>query len=296
MKSLWNSFWVTLFCWAVSGLLIVASGLKAHELFSTPPANVYGTLALSFLIALELGVSSIWLIGRLRTALLGTSGVLFSGFAVYTALRVIGGEQNCGCFGLLNVSPIVTLGMDLVLAGLAIRLLFLQYSQRPRDFNTSSIVFFTQIRFVPCFIMAAFAATFSVALVWCSEGEMISNENLVGRNLNDLLSPTNSTAVMERVAVGQWVIYVYKPNCGKCKSQIAKWTLLSQSHYRQKTAWLSVDSASPTEAFGEIRLQARSGLRLDVPLELYVNDGRIVRASLADGITNNDSQELQDEN
>ena len=93
-------------------LLIVASVLKAHQMFTEPIVSKgLWESWVFFLIAvpLELGLG-VWLVSGLFRKAGWLLGVLSFGFFVgVTAYKAITGELTCGCFGKINVNPWMTL-------------------------------------------------------------------------------------------------------------------------------------------------------------------------------------------
>ncbi len=93
-------------------LLIVASALKAHQMFTEPIVSKgLWESWVFFLIAvpLEMGLG-IWLISGLFRKAGWLLGVLSFGFFVgVTAYKAAAGELTCGCFGGIHVNPWITL-------------------------------------------------------------------------------------------------------------------------------------------------------------------------------------------
>lgn len=93
-------------------LLIVASTLKSHQLLTEPILSKgfwESWLFFVIQIPLEIGLG-IWLVsGLFRKAgwLLGT--IAFAGFICVTSYKWISGEASCGCFGVVQVKPWITL-------------------------------------------------------------------------------------------------------------------------------------------------------------------------------------------
>ena len=98
-------------------LLVVAGGLKAHQL-ATEPVVTNGIEWMRAVLILEMEVEiafGFWLIGGLlpRTTWLAALGC-FTVFCGVTLYKGIGGQASCGCFGRISVSPWYTLTLDVI--------------------------------------------------------------------------------------------------------------------------------------------------------------------------------------
>lgn len=101
----------------VGGLLVAAAILKLVQLFFFPTAES-GWLSsrwfLSGLIQIELAVGVALVSGIHWTLFRRLAIVLFATFVLVTAWKVVRGDSTCGCFGPVDVSPVVTLAVDVV--------------------------------------------------------------------------------------------------------------------------------------------------------------------------------------
>lgn len=89
-------------------LLIVAGGLKAHQL-ATEPVVTNGLEWMRSILILEMELEiafGFWLIGGLlpRTTWLAAVGC-FTMFCGVTLYKGLGGWESCGCFGRVSVNP-----------------------------------------------------------------------------------------------------------------------------------------------------------------------------------------------
>lgn len=104
------------FAAAVAVLLMLAAGAKAYTSWVLGPltGNALGT---HLLIALEVALAG-WLVSnhKRRQALLVT-GATFACFAFVATMRL--DRASCGCFGAIIVPPVVTLIVDVAVAGAA---------------------------------------------------------------------------------------------------------------------------------------------------------------------------------
>jgi len=96
-------------------LLLVAAGLKAHQLATEPVAERDLLSNRTFLVVwveLELLFGTWFVSGLLPRAAWVAAMHCFLLFAIVAALKAFSGEASCGCFGRVEVSPWYTLGLD----------------------------------------------------------------------------------------------------------------------------------------------------------------------------------------
>ena len=101
---------------ALGLLLLVAAGLKGHQLATEPVAETGLLTSRWFLIAaveFEL-VFGLWLLLGLYPRRTWQVALLcFGGFACVSLSKALSGDSSCGCFGKVPVNPWYTLLLDL---------------------------------------------------------------------------------------------------------------------------------------------------------------------------------------
>ncbi len=105
----------------VATVLLVAAGLKAHQLATTPSLGE-GILESRwfniFVVEFEL-LFGIWLIFGLLPKLTWLASVgLFTIFAGVSFFKAISGESSCGCFGEVTINPWLTACFDVGVVGM----------------------------------------------------------------------------------------------------------------------------------------------------------------------------------
>jgi hypothetical protein len=197
----------------VAALLLVAAGLKVHELALLPSSASkvapFGQAAFEAVLAL-------WLIGGIhaRAARWVTLGcfILFSIIALYRGLR---GDASCGCFGPIQVSPWITLGLDLlVVTGLIL--------WRPGESRSLSIRRIGATAALAVLILAGSVgvyiasrpATLDADGLVSGEGQLVIVEpqEWLGKRI-PLLRHIEKAQVLER---GKWLLLFYKHDCPAC--------------------------------------------------------------------------------
>lgn len=107
--------------WLAGVLLLASAFLKWRQAFvfadfgGFEPWHKWATIGL---IAGEV-LLAFWLVcGVLPAVTKWIAVTVFSGFAIYTAYRWLGGYATCGCFGAVQIDPRITLGVDVAVVGL----------------------------------------------------------------------------------------------------------------------------------------------------------------------------------
>ncbi len=105
-------------------VLLLSAGFKAHSLW-TDPVPVFGLFTSPrwqvALIELEV-LLGLWLVSGLyrRGAWLSAVGA-FGALAAVSLYLALSGQPSCGCFGKLEVSPWLSLGLDIIAVGALVR-------------------------------------------------------------------------------------------------------------------------------------------------------------------------------
>ena len=105
----------------IAVLVLVAAGLKAHELATRPlPETSWLTSRVSRLAIVQFELLfSLVLLSRISRRWKGDLAIVcFSVFACFSLFHAISGHASCGCFGNLDVNPWWTLTLDVFIVGL----------------------------------------------------------------------------------------------------------------------------------------------------------------------------------
>ncbi len=106
------------FAFAAAIVLAGAAGLKIHQLTQTPGDELilgfFRERTLWFLlIQVELLAAFLLIVGWLPRFTWRATGLLFCAFLGVVLVKVLQGETSCGCFGAVEVSPYIALGIDI---------------------------------------------------------------------------------------------------------------------------------------------------------------------------------------
>jgi uncharacterized membrane protein YphA (DoxX/SURF4 family) len=107
----------------VAAVLLIAAGLKAHQLVTVPSlsAGLFHARSFNILVVEFELFFGIWLIfGLLPKLTWLVSIACFVTFALVVWFRFFTGEVSCGCFGRVEVPPLYTAMFDLAMIGMLI--------------------------------------------------------------------------------------------------------------------------------------------------------------------------------
>ncbi len=225
----------------VAAVLLIAAGLKAHQLATTPSLGD-GILQARwfniFVVEFEL-LFGIWLVFGLLQKLTWLASVgLFAVFATVSTFKGISGEASCGCFGEVAINPWLTAMFDLCVVGMLVWV-------RPREVfrceNVVEIVSALQKRqvLVMVALWLVMAGPVTVAMLAVETTDMaalgtefvgadgkatvmLEPEKWVGREF-PLWQQVDETIrpLLER---GDWTIVIARKDCDLCKQVLEKLT------------------------------------------------------------------------
>jgi hypothetical protein len=245
-----------------------AAVLKGREL-----AHAWGWSPEWFLIAVE-GILSIWLLSGYRWPLLRMAlAAWFAALAGASTVKILRGEDSCGCFGAVQVSPWITLGIDaaaLVALGLATSGSF--GALRRAGLIAAQLAIVAMLGFVA---LALRAPTESSGLVSLEPSDWIGK-------------PWPLMQYVDRrdaISRGKWVVLLYTPQCRNCMAAIEEYDDLSAT-WRAKSLGAHVAlidvTASTSEAdaanFSALsgNLNAPPGWLIHTPTIVLLKDGAVM--------------------
>ena len=216
----------------LAGILLLAAGLKAHQL-ATQPVVDSGFLFLSSraVLTVELEceiILGVWLLSGAfpRLAWLVTT-CCFAAFSLITYSKAVRGEASCGCFGVVEVSPWITLVMD-ILAVAALMML-------RRNFWQSSSASRLRLRIVgACLAAVALGAPAAVAAMSFKAARIDVSGEIIGAGKWVLLEPETWTgkklpilrylrlAESEKLSQGKWAVILYRHDCPNCREELSR--------------------------------------------------------------------------
>ena len=98
-------------------VLLLAAGLKWHQLITSPYTGnmvLESRLITAALVAAEIALAG-WLISGVQAKMARWTAVAaFFVFLLATLRRLWKGDASCGCFGIVEVSPLITAVLDVI--------------------------------------------------------------------------------------------------------------------------------------------------------------------------------------
>lgn len=278
----------------VAAVLLIAAGLKAHQLATTPSLGD-GILEArwfnAFVVEFELFFAT-WLVFGLLPKLTWLASVgLFSMFATVSAFKGITGEASCGCFGEVAINPWITSTFDVGVVALLVWV-------RPREVfrceNATEIV--SMLRKPQVLgVIALWLCVAGPVTAWmmsfektvlAESGELIGNskmivlepEKWIGQRFP--LSSHLDSEVGGSAMSGNWDIILFHFDCEKCKHVIEN---VSQN---ERTVFLEI----PTEESNQALFTLQKYVTLPRDHAWWVQTPIVI--SLKDGIVQNVSDSL----
>lgn len=225
-EKLLSKSWVHGIPIALAALLIVSGALKAHQLATEPVAETNLLTSKSFLILIihcEWVLAAWLLAGICRRAAWWTSIGAFSVFATVALTHVVRGDVSCGCFGSLNVSPWVSLAIDVVaISALLVGREALKVDMVGSRFRVATAAGVLCVLIIPSnWAIASFTPS-----IVDGAGVIVGADRIV------VLEPTEWMGEIfplarhinggERLMQGEWEIWLHKSDCEKCVEKLQR--------------------------------------------------------------------------
>jgi hypothetical protein len=260
----------------IGWLLIVAALLKSVETATNPAQDrflsVSGSLGSAIVIGTEMLLGS-WLVcGFYPTAGRVAAIGLFAFFAVVNSLQLRSGVPSCRCFGPIQISPGVTLVLDLV----ALVALTIFSPARSHGATAHSHPLRFAVACVAC--LAATAGPLAVRYSRAGSEEILIAEPDTWSSAR--FPMLEDIDVAEDLEEGNWLLVLYLPQCEVCQRVIKQ----CEERAHSEGSWLALivvqpDSSSRDEPYrsnhgvvhGRLR-QGRSWI-VRVPVCLRLRDG-----------------------
>ena len=208
-------------------ILLIAAGLKAHQL-ATEPVPGEGLLSIRWfqIVWVEAEILlGLWLVsGLARRAAWATALVCFLVFAGVTFPKALAGADSCGCFGAVKVNPWYTLVLDVGAVGALAAF-------RPNLKNRLQPPPLVRLQPVAAVLIRLAAGAAAAIPILRYEPAMLSLEGtVVGGGRPVLLEPKEWVGkpcpllahidIGSRLAKGQWIVVLYHHDCPHCQERI----------------------------------------------------------------------------
>jgi hypothetical protein len=280
----------------VTGLLLaIAAVLKVHQAANVPVYDSDETISRMFsagVIELELFMSC-WLLSGLwprksRVAVL----LLFTVFSAISAVKLIRGDDSCGCLGDLAVHPGISLLLDTgVFVGL--------WVEKPRTRIKNACLMQSEMTraAVAGLVFLTVGGVSFAAVVWPAKYSTLDDHGRI-TNQSDLviLRPKQWMGKMlplldhimpaDKLGHGHWIVVLHRANCSKCAKAIARYRATAQelasSDAEVQIALISIDADSmggddPHILYGCLRNDRSWFAR--TPTEIVIENGIVKSVS-----------------
>ena len=269
-------------------ILFIAATLKASQFYDGRPVSIDLTYLLSYdlaLIAFEMCVAC-WIVSNLmlrQTKIF--VAVLFGLFAIVSLIKFVIGKQSCGCFGQLEIPPILTCVMDTFLSISSFRstLSAKPYTDNPRGTCFRAIVLGITAVTMVSFAVWTLNTQSKKIVVLESQKQIISDGSYVLVKPETwishecpLLDYCDSSAPLKH---GRRLVVVYRGDCEACHKTLQTVRQLATAR-NLKLGVINMD-ASPKTVFSDeadysVFLSKRNKWLIDVPCAFELRDGAVV--------------------
>ncbi len=277
----------------VAVVLLVAAGLKAHELATQPVPgtnllNQRGTLMIA--VEGEVALALLLLSGLLRRLAWGLALGSFVFFSFVTLGKALGGAASCGCFGVVEVNPWYTLTLDAALAALLAvfhpPLRRRRGASRPLLRLALALGALVVLGTVLGLAMASYEPTRLTegGEVTADEGILVLEPHRWVGNRWPLLGYID---VGQRLASGRWTVVLFSHGCSGCDEVMPIYESLAARPGGPRVALLEVppyeeSAAGPVNSESPClvgRLSDRRDWFVETPVVLELRDGNVLSAA-----------------
>ncbi|NQT15989.1 MAG: hypothetical protein HQ582_24755 [Planctomycetes bacterium] len=270
----------------LGGILLTAASLKAGLLF-TSAAGPFETWEFG-LVLFEL-VFAAWLFsGRLPSLAWWAATGCFATFAAVAAFKLLHGDADCGCFGIVRTPPWVALSIDVA----ALAALLTTYHDRSTT-GTCRSTFVSRLPAAAGYALILLVATrISLPLVLADglrRGSASTSDpsRWVGQRL-PLLEQIDIGA---ELSSGEWTAVLHRHDCALCGETLK---CLSPSDVDRGVSafgrialvelppYADTHDVGSSELVRTARLAGREAHWLPVPVVVHLKDGRVISVAVGE--------------
>lgn len=213
-----ENVWTKNLQWPVSMLLLLAAVLKSHQLSTSPYTGnlvLESRMLTCVIIAFEIFLA-FWLISNFKPKFARLVAIAtFSVFCVFGIQKVISGASSCGCFGVFEIPPIVTLVVDI---GMIILLVLW-----PTTTGSGTMKFPATLAAVGAIVASASlwpVVTFTTSSL-SDVGQVVGNGELIVVDtsiwVNKQLPIAGFISGEKNFLKGKWKMVLYHEDCPVCQ-------------------------------------------------------------------------------
>lgn len=268
----------------LGGILLAAASLKAELLF-TSAAGPFETWEFG-LVLFEL-VFAAWLFSRRLPSLAWWAATgCFATFAAVAAFKLLHGDADCGCFGVVRTPPWVALSIDVA----ALAALLTTYHDRSTT-GTCRSTFVSRLPAAVGYALILLVATrISLPLVLADGLRRGSASNTdPSRWVGQRLSLLEQIDIGAELSSGEWIVVLSRHDCPLCEETLnAAWfrDAARSASGSNRIALIELppyEKAQQTDSsrFGLAgRLNSDKPCPLTVPVVLLLDEGRVLSVAV----------------
>ncbi len=226
---------------AMGCLLLIASGLKTHQLMTEPILghSIFDSRWV-LIAAVEFEIFfGLWLLRGLLPRLTWMAALgCFGVFACVSLYKALAGEASCGCFGKIEVNPWITLSIDTAAIAVfsILRPQYNKYNNRLLPMIRLGSLTSLLCALLPLAVISGWLAIAHSNSVLYKSGLIISGDAVIldpSRWIGKKFPLTNHIVkgqlirngrteqfLSGELAYGKWLIVLYHSDCPKCRATI----------------------------------------------------------------------------
>jgi hypothetical protein len=292
----------------VGAILLIAVIFKTVALIGHGTWSIADWFFLS-LISIEVGVALCLMLSKRVWVAWSLSLALFSGFACYSGISVFRGNDSCGCFGNLIVSPTLVFAIDVVVVA---ALLWLCGDSQVNDpaagpaytaqtWQMSSLGSIVRRWFPMRFEISTPIVCLLIGLLggW-AVSLLLRVERAVDENGRDLVTIEPETLVGkhfpflseidigQQLGIGDWQITLFRHDCSKCTEEFSKYENAKEDNELQNAihplAFIEIPPFAAVPTIRDVpsscfygRLSDNKTWVCKTPLKLQLSNGVMLR-------------------
>jgi len=278
----------------IAVFLLVAAGLKAHQLATMPLPPVVQNSVFTPLLELlnDRHIQMAVVVGEILFALILIAGLAkswmwllsllgFSAFTLISLMKAIGGEGSCGCFGVVTVNPWITATFDAVIVGLLLAFREkVDWSFPQLDKKKVLAILLTWL------LLAALATYWMLSLkqqphatlgtVFTGlDGRMtilLVPEDWIGEEF-PLISRFAQPEGAENLLLGTWNILLVQYGCPECPPMVAELERTKPENVAIVVIPSTIGEYVPSASFPTFELDRNNAWLVNTPIVIKLSDG-----------------------
>ncbi len=205
--------------WPAALLLSLAAVLKVHQLATSPYVDnlVFESRAIALVIGILEILMAAWLLSNWISHFSRViSIVIFTAFCMNAFGKYLAGEISCGCFGSIEVPPLLTAALDLAVIGTLYSWQPDKSARRPSLMLVALTSLFVMIAAMAALNFSSRSLTDLGDVVGEGEVVVVDTEHWVGKRLPLIRFIHGKRKFLQ----GKWLLVLYHADCPVCQRLI----------------------------------------------------------------------------